>query len=139
MLGNISYFCCRLLTFFSKLTFSKNSFRNTIRVSTVWIQIRTNILLVLIRGQTVCKGYQQTTKVAASKERVYPYPAIYQNCHLHSHLPMYFGRPLSKQNGTRSDCSFWRSLIRAHSVAMINLVCSACMGSKCKKQMKYSG
>ena len=29
MLGN----CCRLLTFYSKLTFSKNSFRNTIRVS----------------------------------------------------------------------------------------------------------
>ena len=38
---------------------------------TVWIQIRTDILLVLIWVQTVCKGYQQTTwKVAASKERV---------------------------------------------------------------------
>ena len=36
----------------------------------VWIQIRTNTLLVLIWPQTVCKGYQQTTKVAASKERV---------------------------------------------------------------------
>ena len=33
MLGNFSCFCCRLLTFFSKLTFSKNFFRNTIRVS----------------------------------------------------------------------------------------------------------
>ena len=37
---------------------------------TVWIQIRTDILSVLIWVQTVCKGYQQTTKVASSKERV---------------------------------------------------------------------
>ena len=33
MLGNFSCFLCRLLTFFSKLTFSKNRFRNTVRVS----------------------------------------------------------------------------------------------------------
>ena len=33
----------------------------------VWIQIRTDILSVLIWVQTVCKGYQQRTKVAASK------------------------------------------------------------------------
>ena len=32
MLGNFSCFCCRLLNF-SKLTFSKISFRNTIRMS----------------------------------------------------------------------------------------------------------
>ena len=32
MLGNFSCFCCYLLTF-SKLTFAKNSFRTTIRVS----------------------------------------------------------------------------------------------------------
>ena len=37
---------------------------------TVWIQIRTDILSVLIRVQTVCSGYQLRTKVAASKERV---------------------------------------------------------------------
>ena len=36
----------------------------------VWIQVRTNILSVLISVQTVCKDYQQTTKVAASMERV---------------------------------------------------------------------
>ena len=35
-----------------------------------WIQIRTNVLLVLILIQTVCKGYQQMTEVIASKERV---------------------------------------------------------------------
>ena len=37
---------------------------------TVWIQIRTNLLSGLIWVQTVCKGYQQTIKVAARKERV---------------------------------------------------------------------
>ena len=34
----------------------------------IWIQIKTDILLLLIWVQTVCKGYQQTTKVAASEE-----------------------------------------------------------------------
>ena len=37
---------------------------------TVWIQIWTNVLSVLTWVQTVCKGYQQTRKVTASKERV---------------------------------------------------------------------
>ena len=37
---------------------------------TVWIQIRANILWVLIWVQAVCKGYQQKTKNAACKERV---------------------------------------------------------------------
>ena len=32
MLDNFSYFCCHMWTF-SKITFSKNSFRNIIRVS----------------------------------------------------------------------------------------------------------
>ena len=45
--------------FFSKLTFSKNSFRNPIRI---WTQIWINILLVLIWVLTVCKDFQQTTK-----------------------------------------------------------------------------
>ena len=36
----------------------------------VWMEIRSNILLVLILVQTVCKGYQQTTKVVTSNERV---------------------------------------------------------------------
>ena len=36
----------------------------------VWIQIRTDRMSVLIWVQTVCKGYQQTIEVAASKERV---------------------------------------------------------------------
>ena len=37
---------------------------------TAWIKSRTDILSVLIWVQTVCKGYQQTTKVTASLERV---------------------------------------------------------------------
>ena len=36
----------------------------------VWIQIRTDVLLVLMWVLTVCKGYQQMTKVTASTERV---------------------------------------------------------------------
>ena len=32
----------------------------------VWIQIKTDVLLVLIWVQTVCKGYQKMTKVAVS-------------------------------------------------------------------------
>ena len=65
MLGNFSCFCCCLLIF-SKFTFGfQSSFRNVIRVSNGWIQIRTDILIWV---QTVRKGYQQITKVAASKE-----------------------------------------------------------------------
>ena len=42
----------------------------TSECQTVWIQIRTDILSVLLWVQTVCKGYQQTTKVTTSMERV---------------------------------------------------------------------
>ena len=56
-LGKFSHFCCRLLAF-SKLTFSKDSFRNTISMSNSF----------LIWMQTVCKAYQQGRKIAASME-----------------------------------------------------------------------
>ena len=36
------------------------------KCQTVWIKIRTDIMLVLIWIQTVCKSYQQVTKFAAS-------------------------------------------------------------------------
>ena len=36
----------------------------------VWIQFKTNFLSVMIWVQSVCKGYQQMTKVTASQERV---------------------------------------------------------------------
>ena len=50
---------------------------------TVWIQIRTDVLLVLIWIQNVCKGYQQTTKVATSMERArYCYQYVYGGRHI---------------------------------------------------------
>ena len=55
--------------FISKLFFPKKSSRNTFRVLS-GVQIRTDVLLVLIWVQTVCKGYQQATKVAASIGKV---------------------------------------------------------------------
>ena len=51
----------------SKSASSKNSFRNTIRVQTICIQIRTDALSVLIWVQSVCKSYQPTTKVEIFK------------------------------------------------------------------------
>ena len=36
----------------------------------VWVQIKPDVLSGLIWVQTVYKGYQQTTNVTASKERV---------------------------------------------------------------------
>ena len=50
---------CRL----KKSTFSKNSFRNTIRESNSLDTIRPNKMLGLIWIQSVCKGYQQKTLV----------------------------------------------------------------------------
>ena len=51
----------------------KHSFRITIiRVSKSLKPDPARILLGLTKVQTVCKSYQQTTKVAASEERVKP-------------------------------------------------------------------
>ena len=72
MLGNFSYFCSCLLTFF-KIIFSKNSFRNTIRESS-HLDPDQDLHFVgpnlLIWFQTVCKGYQLMTIATASKQRV---------------------------------------------------------------------
>ena len=62
MLGNLSCFCCCLLTFF-KFFFTINSFKSTIKVSN---GLDTDLIWV----QTVCQGYQQMIKAAASKERI---------------------------------------------------------------------
>ena len=58
MLGKFTCFCCYLLTFF-KIYFFKNLFltETLSEGQKIWIQIRTNILSVLIWVQTVCKGY----------------------------------------------------------------------------------
>ena len=70
MLGNFSCYCCRLLTFFKNELFQKNLSGTLFQCQTVWIQFRTDIMSVLIWVQTVCKDYQQTTKVAVSKKTV---------------------------------------------------------------------
>ena len=44
-------------------------FKKFFQYLAVWIQIRTDSPKELL-NQTVCKGYQQTNKVAPSKERV---------------------------------------------------------------------
>ena len=69
MLGNFSCFCCRLLTFL-KINFFKKFFQEQTNCQTVLIQIRTDKMPVLILVQTVRKGYQQMTKVTASKESI---------------------------------------------------------------------
>ena len=60
-LGNFSCFCCRLLTFFKIIFFFKKSFRNTVRLSNCLDPDQDRHSVVLIRVQTVCKNYQQTT------------------------------------------------------------------------------
>ena len=71
MLGNFACFLSTVFGFFKKkFSFSKTSFRNTIRVSQKF-ESRSGPIKTsdLIRIQTVCKDYQQMTKVATSKVR----------------------------------------------------------------------
>ena len=63
-----------MLSSFLKLTFLKNYFRNTVRVSnrldpdldqhSVDTDLGLNCLQILIYGQTVCKGYKKMTSIA---------------------------------------------------------------------------
>ena len=59
MLGNFSCFCCHLPTFFKINFYSKNSFRNTIRVSNGLAQIRTDVL----------SGSKQFAKVISRQQK----------------------------------------------------------------------
>ena len=61
MYVNFSCFYCSLLSFQNKLSMSGTPSEDQM----IWIQIRTDILSVLIWVQTVCKGYQQMTKVTS--------------------------------------------------------------------------
>ena len=45
-----------------------------------------------------------------------PFKAIHDNCHLLSHLLMFFGSLYCKQYETSSDCCLWNSLIWVLSV-----------------------
>ena len=51
------------------ILFSENSLRNTIRVSNSLDPDQDRDMSVLILVQTVCKGYQQMTKIITSKRR----------------------------------------------------------------------
>ena len=53
--------------FLQNLLFRKNLSGTLSVLQTVWIQIRIHVLLVLIWVQTVCKDFQQTSKVTASR------------------------------------------------------------------------
>ena len=70
MLGNCSCFYFRLLTFF-KIKFLKINHPGLPSESqTVWIQIKTDILLVFILVQTVCKRLLTDDKLSTGKQRV---------------------------------------------------------------------
>ena len=70
MLGNFSRFCCRLPTFFQNQLFRNILSGTYTECQTVWIQIRTDVVSVLIWVQIACKDCQQTTNVFASEVRV---------------------------------------------------------------------
>ena len=61
----------------------------------VWTHVRTDILSVLIWVKTVCKGYQQTTKVAASKifqrqrSALKDIPSVFQELHVYGKILIY--------------------------------------------------
>ena len=58
------------MDFFVELTFAKKSLRNTVRGSNSLDPDQARRFVGPDLGQTVCKGYQQTSKFATSKERV---------------------------------------------------------------------
>ena len=70
MLGNRSRFYFCLLTFFEIKFLQINYLGPPSECQIVWTQIKTDILLVFILVQTVCKGYWQTTKFLAGMKRV---------------------------------------------------------------------
>ena len=70
MLGNCSCFYFRPLTFFKIKLLKTNHPGPPSRCQTIWIQIKTAILLVLIWVQTVCKRLLQMTKLSTGMQRV---------------------------------------------------------------------
>ena len=46
----------------------------------------TDVMPVLIWVQTVCEGYQQTTKAAVSKERTNMFPTIIERREVSTHI-----------------------------------------------------
>ena len=82
---------------------------------TVWIQIRTDILSVLIWIQTVWKGYKQLTKVIASKERVRGKSKSYMYVHMQKAYVFHLSN-VSLLN--RSDSSNKNTNTQFHPIAL---------------------
>ena len=81
MRGNFSCFCCRILIFFQKLCFPKIISGKLSECQRVWIQIRTDILSVLIWVKTACKGYQSTKKLQLeTRELILIFKQLYITC-----------------------------------------------------------
>ena len=83
LLGNFACFFFFFFFFLSSDFFQNQHFGKILsgipsECQTVWIQIRPGILSGLIWLQTVCKAYQQTAKVTASKERVKQISELFQ-------------------------------------------------------------
>ena len=76
--------------FFFKSTFSLKSFRHTIRVSNSLDPDQASGFVGLSWVQTVCKRYQQMTKVATSGERVKLYSSMYLLLHADKLSSFYF-------------------------------------------------
>ena len=70
MLANCSCFHFRLLTFLKMKFLKINHPGPPSECQTVWIQIKTGILLVFIWVQLFAKGYWQTTKLSTGMQRV---------------------------------------------------------------------
>ena len=67
--------------FFLKSTFSKNSFRNTIRVSNSLDPDHTLLFVGPGLGPTVCKDHQQPTNFDPGGQKVNKYGMFFDNGH----------------------------------------------------------
>ena len=83
ILGNFSYLCCRLLTFF-KMSFLKILSGTLLKYQMVWIQIRTNIL-----GHNLLQRPSADGKSLLARKRVF-----FQN---------YLGNIIRESNGLDPD------------------------------------
>ena len=81
MLGNFACFFVVCGFFFKINFFKKNLTGIPSECQIVWIQIRPEIFLLdLIWVQTVCKGYQQTTKLPPAGKELNDHPKGVQLC-----------------------------------------------------------
>ena len=84
MLGNCSCFYFRLLTFFKNKFLKINHPGPPSEYQTVWIQIKTDILLVFIWVQTVCKRLSTgMLRVIAGKYISVQYIVSYRDIHVY--------------------------------------------------------